>query len=334
MKAFRILLVIVASLSFFACSKSSSSDERRSPTTTSIGQPCEVLLVLDKEVMASELKDTLKEILECDIPGLNQSEPFFRVSRVPMSIYKGEMLKMHSKLFVKIVHGQADAQLQVAYNVDAKPQIQALLTAPDIASLQTYIRLNAEKVRQVLLDHQLSMIQSTFKRHHSKKVRSALQKYGLDGLLPEEIAYVKQGKDCFWASSRTSEKQLNFVFYRVPAQEGILSDRDQLVHLRDSVLAENIPGSRPDQWVETVWEQEKPIVWLNKRAQNGQMITELRGLWQMRNGAMGGPFVSYAWLDKDGQLSVIEGFVFSPSTDKRDLVRRLEAGMRTIKPIE
>ncbi len=330
MRYLRILLAIVASLSLLACTKSSSG-ERKSPTASSIGQPCEVLLVLDKEVMASELKDTLKEILECDIPGLNQSERFFRVSRVPLSIYKGEMLKMHSKLLVKIVHGQADAQLQLAYDVDAKPQIQALLSAPDIASLQTYIRLNAEKVRQVLLDHQFSMIQSTFKRHHSKKVRTALQKYGLDGLLPEEIAYVKQGKDCFWASSRTNEKQLNFVYYRVPASfNPQCPTLEDLVHLRDSVLAENIPGSRPDQWVETVWEQEKPVVWLSKRAQDGKMITELRGLWQMRNGAMGGPFVSYAWQEDDGQLSVIEGFVFSPSTDKRDLIRRLEAGMRTV----
>lgn len=331
--ASRLLALGLACLLIVGLSSCSSSAKESKPVTaSSIGQPCEVLLVLDKESMAGDVKDTLKSLLECDIPGLNQSEPYFRVSRVPKSIYKGEMLKMHTKLLVEIVPGTQAAELKVAYNVDARPQIQVLLTAPSEQKLKEYLRGNADKLRQVLLDHQLSMLQAPLKRHHSKEVRKALKTMGLDGLLPEEITFTKTGENFLWGSSRTSEKQLNFVVYRYASDGSELTDVDKMCQVRDSVMQLNIPGSQPDQWMETVWEQEAPVVWLDQRIRNGSPVAELRGLWQMRHGAMGGPFVSYSQYDeRSGQVTVLEGFVFSPSTDKRDLVRRLEAGMRTVE---
>lgn len=325
-------VICLALICLFVSCSSSSKDQKQKSLPKSIGQPSEVLLVLDKDVMASDLKDTLKSVLDCDIPGLNQSEPFFRVSRVPYSIYKGEMLKMHSKLLVRIEGQAKEANLKVAYDVDAKPQIQVLLTAPSVDELRAYLVQGADKVRQILLDHQLSMQQAYLKRHYSKTMRKDLKAMGLDGLLPEEIAFTKTGEDFLWGSSRTSEKQLNVVVYRYPSDGRELGDLNRMCELRDSVMQLNIPGSLPDQWMETVWEQGEPVVGLWQRVREEQPMTELRGLWQMRHGAMGGPFVSYSHYDKQkGQVVVIEGFVYSPSTEKRDLVRRLEAGMRTVK---
>jgi hypothetical protein len=52
----------------------------------------------------------------------------------------------------------------------------------------------------------------------------------------------------------------------------------------------------------------------------------------MRNGALGGPFVSLSSVDTvERKVIVGEGFVYSPSTDKRDLIRQMEAVLRTLK---
>lgn len=333
--------ICLALICLFAACSSASKEQRAKSLPKSIGQPSEVLLVLDQEVMASELKDTLRTILECDVPGLNQSESFFRVSRVPASIYKGEMLKMHSKLLIRIEKNLQETELKVAHDVDAKPQVQVLLASPSVVSLKDFLAQDADKVRQLLLDHQLGMQQAFLKRHHSKAVRKDLKAMGFDGLLPEEITFTKKGENFLWGSSRTNEKQLNFVFYRydsdgselsMPDARGGYGDLHRLCEIRDSVMQLNIPGSQPDQWMETVWEQGEPMVQLSQRLREGKRVAELRGLWQMRHGAMGGPFVSYLWYDENArQVVVLEGFVYSPSTEKRDLVRRLEAGMRTVK---
>ncbi len=325
-------LICLAMICLFASCSSGAKDQKQKSLPKSIGQPSEVLLVLDKEVMASDLRDTLKAMLDCDIPGLPRPESYFRVSRVPQSIYKGEMLKMHSKLLVRINPSEPECNVKVAYDVDARPQTQVLLVAPSLESLHGYVQANAERVRRLLLDQQLASQQSFLKRRHSKVVRKALKEMGFDGFLPEEIAWTKKGENFLWGSSRTNEKQLNVVFYHYPSDGSELHNSLILCQKRDSVMQINIPGSMPDQWMETVWEQDIPVVDIYKMRLDEREITEMRGLWQMRNGAMGGPFVAYYWYDSlNGRMVVAEGFVFSPSTDKRDLVRKLEAGLRTVR---
>lgn len=332
MKTSKLLLILGIGIIMGACSSSGSNKEKKTPTAASIGQPSEVLLIMDPSTMASDLKDSLQGILECDVPGLNQKESFFRVSRIPESIYKGEMAKMHSKVFVKVNEQAQKCDMMVAYNVDAVPQIQVKVEGPSVDALRPYLFENADRLRQLVLDHQLKTHQSYLKSHHSKNVSKELEKRGYQGVMPEELRWVKTGKDFFWVSSGSSDKQINFVFYRYASDGSELGDELRMAQLRDSVLQINIPGSQPDQWVETVWEKEMPVVFLNRCIRDKQQVNEMRGLWQMRHGAMGGPFVSYSTYDEAaGQVVVLESFIFAPSADKRDLMRTLEAGMRTIK---
>ena len=93
----------------------------------------------------------------------------------------------------------------------------------------------------------------------------------------------------------------------------------------------NIPGSNPDQWMQTTKIDGSPIISSCLREIAGKKVYEVRGLWEMRNGALGGPFVSLTSIDSvNNKLIVAEGFVYSPSTDKRDLLRTVEASLRTL----
>ena len=59
---------------------------------------------------------------------------------------------------------------------------------------------------------------------------------------------------------------------------------------------------------------------------------EARGLWQMHNDAMGGPFVSHSRVDTiNNRVIVVEGFVYAPEKMKRTMIRRLEAALYTLK---
>ena len=101
--------------------------------------------------------------------------------------------------------------------------------------------------------------------------------------------------------------------------------------IRDSVMRENVPGSRPDQWMQTTKVDGSPVLFTTMREVGGKQAYEVRGLWEMRNGALGGPFVSLTRVDSaDNRLVVAEGFVYSPSTDKRELLRTVEASLRTL----
>ena len=74
-----------------------------------------------------------------------------------------------------------------------------------------------------------------------------------------------------------------------------------------------------------------PVIFSRMRELDGRKVLEVRGLWEMRNGALGGPFVSLTRADPvSRKLIVTEGFVYSPSTDKRDLLRLVEASLITL----
>ena len=70
-----------------------------------------------------------------------------------------------------------------------------------------------------------------------------------------------------------------------------------------------------------------------RRDEDGDWL-EVRGLWDMHGGFMGGPFVAQVRVDSVARKVVCaEGFVFSPNSAKRDLLRSVEAGLRTLRKL-
>ncbi len=59
---------------------------------------------------------------------------------------------------------------------------------------------------------------------------------------------------------------------------------------------------------------------------------ETRGTWEVKNDYMAGPFLNYIIQDTiNNRLLVMEGFVFSPSIQKRNYMVELEAIFRSLK---
>ena len=86
------------------------------------GLPGELLLVVDKQVWESDLQDTIKTIVEAQVPGLAQSEPMFRVTRIFTKHYDRMFGTMHSQLFVNVNDKLRKPMIGVSRNVTAKPQ--------------------------------------------------------------------------------------------------------------------------------------------------------------------------------------------------------------------
>ena len=64
---------------------------------------------------------------------------------------------------------------------------------------------------------------------------------------------------------------------------------------------------------------------------DGIFRAELRGLWEMTNDMMGGPFVMQAFVNENtGMVVIVEAYVYAPEMNKRNLMRGLEATFYTI----
>lgn len=296
------------------------------------GLPSELLLVVDDKVWHSDIADTLKAITQGAVPGLMQEEPFFKTIRISSRNYTQTYTTFHSKLFVHLDSNLKDAMIGVSRDVVAHPQIEVTVGAPNLDLLRKFLSENALYIRGIIDDAQIEMRAENLRKHYNrdmeKKFTSAVG-YGLK--VPEQIRASKIRKNFIWAGTNLNEKDLNVVMYILPWDGKDIADEEKFVSDRDSVMRLNIPGSEQDQWMQTTKIDGSPILLSCMREIAGKKVYEVRGLWEMRNGALGGPFVSQTRIDSmNNKLIVAEGFVYSPSTDKRDLLRTVEASLRTL----
>ena len=291
-----------------------------------------MLLVVDKAIWNTDVADTLRGILQGDVPGLMQHEDYFRTVRVFSEDYRRIYTTMHSKLYVTINPSLKAARIGAASDVAATPQMEVYVESPDMDRLRSILSRSSTYLRDLIGDFQLEMRQGELRRKYSRKVSDDLgETLGMSIMAPANITSTKKGKDFLWGSSNLAEKDLNIVVYAYPWDGSDALTVGNFVGKRDSVMKANIPGSREDQWMETVREGDEPIVSSRRRMAGKTLVQEICGLWQMRNGALGGPFVSVARIDTPRSRVIVgEGFVYSPNTDKRELVRKLEASLRTL----
>ena len=273
--------------------------------------------------------------MKAQVPGLMQVEELFRVTRILSKDYGPTFTTFHTKLFVKVDKTLDKPLMGTRRNEYAKPQLELVVAAPTLDELREYLTLNSERIKEILVEAQIEKRVEQLRKKYSKKVDDDLKEVlGMSVRAPENMKATKKGERFLWGGTNLLEKDMNLVVYTYDWHGEELVDTGRYVEIRDSVMKHNIPGSSEGQWMQTVRERENnhPLVECAEREINGRKVMEARGLWEMRNGALGGPFVSISRVDTAaGRVIVGEGFVYSPSTDKRDLVRQMEAVLRTLR---
>ena len=64
---------------------------------------------------------------------------------------------------------------------------------------------------------------------------------------------------------------------------------------------------------------------------DNKTIFQTKGLWEVKNDFMGGPFINNILKDKQsGEWVVVEGFAFAPSVSKREYMFELNSILSTI----
>ena len=326
----RLLFLHVALLALVACGPDKTAEKR---LVRSVGLPSELLLVTDAQVWQSDLSDSLTQLLCGPVPGLTQAEPFFRLTRILSQHYKPKFSTFHSKLFVRIDPSLRRPLMGLDRDVVARPQIEVTVAAPTLDALRAYLSEYGPRARQLLADAQIDMRAAQLSRKPNRRISSELDSLlGLTIDAPTELCATKRRDHFLWAGTNRNERDLNLVVYTYPWDGSEVLTPENFVHRRDSVMQAHIPGSEPDQWMATTRVDGRPVLLSEMRLMDGRRVQQVRGLWEMRNAALGGPFVALASVDTAQQRVVVaEGFVYSPSTDKRDLLRTLEASLRTLR---
>lgn len=328
------------------------------------GKAGEMVLVMDTAQWKTEngIGTVLYEKILGSTRGvLPQPEPQFTVSQVAPSGFKS-ILRQARNVLIVTTFDQTSRESAIVRSYFGKGVIEKLISAKDSkkfffvkedvwAKGQTVELLYAkdeETLKEILSDPknqhiiaepfqeaETRNIQKTVLKEYSRKINSFLKReLNISMKLLDGYQVAQNDKDFLWLRHPELSFDKNIVIARIPYTDQNQFEAEKVVAFRDQMAKEYLYGDPSNQESFVVTESLVPVE-SHMTKVDGRLAVEVRGLWKTNNITMGGPFVSYTFTDKSGAyLYYIEGFIFAPGMDKRELVREMEAQLKTFKELD
>ena len=258
-----------------------------------------------------------------------QDEPQFHKSHITEAHYD-KITHLFRNIFrIEVGNIYTQAKLTIEKDVYSTPQLILTLHAPNQVEASVYITEHAKGIANLITSEEINReANDLYFEHNIKFAKTVKEMFDCEFYIPADIKKMKVGEDFIWASDDGLSSIQNICIYSLPYVSEKMFTKKPYIALRDTMMKRNIPGAKPNQWMQT----NPEFVWTKNISVAGQFAMEARGLWEMKNDAMGGPFISHSRLDeKNNRVIVVEGFVYAPDKMKRTMLRRLEAALYTLE---
>ena len=197
-----------------------------------------------------------------------------------------------------------------------------LIQAPTQAALSEYIEESKENILYVLEKSERDRTLEYANKYYEGSLRAMIQeKFGVDMKVPKGYMLRSSSEDFIWISYEHKLASQGFFIYSYP-YKGAQSLRPEALVAARNKFASRIPGPSEGSYMITYDEAEP----LSRAIRiNGRLWVEMRGLWDVKNDFMGGPFVSYSTVDTEtNRVVTLDCYVYSPQLPKRNYIRPLE----------
>ncbi|MCD8312998.1 MAG: DUF4837 family protein [Bacteroidales bacterium] len=289
------------------------------------GKAGEVIVVLGKDNWEGNLGNTLRDLLTAECPYLPQKEPLYSLINVVPPAFTN-IFQIHRNIIVFTINGDVTSP-GVVYLQDvwARPQCVININAPDAETAAQLVEDNGKMLLNALEQAERDRIIANSKLYEEHSLAPKVRAFiGGSPHFPTGYVMKKQTNDFIWIAYETTYVNQGFLIYKYPAR-GNEEDFaiENIVAKRNEVLKENVPGMFENTYMTT---SDITTPGLEFVKYKGREFAEVRGLWEVYNDYMGGPFVSETFYSRDGsELICMEGFVYAPKYDKRHYLRQVDS---------
>lgn len=302
-----------------------SKDQRIIPSSS--GNINTLLVVTDNLLWDDSVGEAIRNTFAAPVPALNQEEPLFTLSQMPTQVFSGFATK--NRIILKIEKGKP-ANTSIKEDAFAKPQTVVVVSGMTNQEIIDQISDNASKIISVFKKEEIKERQ----RQISKSLfddKALETELGVSLNFPTAYRIAKQDGKFFWIRKDIATGTMDLMVYEVPLfniKKGDSAVVD-IVRMRDSIGEVHIEGPVEGSYLMT---EEAFTPYISETILDNKPTYETKGLWDVKNAFMSGPFINYAIEDKvNKRYVVVEGYVFAPSVEKRDYIFELEAIIKSIK---
>ncbi|MEH6536870.1 MAG: DUF4837 family protein [Psychroserpens sp.] len=317
-----ILSVLFAILLFSSC----NNKEQKRYVPDSSGQINNLVVVADNLLWENSVGEAIRDVLAAPVEGLSKEEPQFSMSQMPTKVFSG--FARQNRTVLKIEKGK-EAGTQIATNAFARPQTMVVVSGQTNEEIIEQIKKNAPKIIDVFKKTEITERQ----RRTSKSLFNDTQireKLGVSLKFPTAYRIAKTEDAFFWIRKDIATGNVDLLLYEVPMTSIRKGDSAviDIVRVRDSVGKTHIEGAAEKTYMGT---EDAFTPFISEVIVDNKSAYETRGLWDLKNAFMSGPFINYAVEDKvNNRYIIIEGYVFAPSIAKRDYMFELESIVKSI----
>ena len=347
--------VVIMTIAFLlnSCTGGNTNKELQARAS---GKPGEIIMVIDTVHMNSQLGDELNLTFRKQVNGLPRPEPEFNVRYVLPEEFNS-ILKMAQNIIIVAVLENYSSNSERVKNYFTPNSLKRINEEPDLYLLSKqnewargqevlflFGKTEDELIKNIVENR--DKLRAHFNNIEKRRLNASLYK----AKELKEVSNVMMENHQFsmrvpfgWRIEYENPKS-QFVWLRLP---GIEVDRNIWVYYKDYYTEEvfdDVTTFRNEVTKKYIFDDKErndtsyvvvetlipPVT--NQINFNNKFAVEARGLWKTNNLSMGGPFVSYVFVDEElNRVYYIDGFVYSPGKPQREFIRELETILWTFQ---
>lgn len=288
------------------------------------GKAGEVIVVVEKSYWEGTLGDEVRGLLAADFPLLPQREPLYTLVNVIPTGFT-DLFKVHRNIVKVDIDPQA-ASFGVKYFKDvwSSPQCVIQICAADSESAIRMFRESGKQIVNTIEQAERDRIIRNSILYEERSIAPQVAEvFGGSPHFPSGYQLRKKTDDFIWVADIKQHTNQSILIYRYPAAGQNDFSVDNIIAHRNEILKENVPGMFDNTYMTTGTFYTPSVEFVKYK---GRDFAQTRGLWEVENDFMGGPFVSHSFYSQDGKdIIVAEAFVYAAGLDKRHYLRQVES---------
>lgn len=305
--------------------------------TRSTGETNTILVVTNnKDQWNSEIGEIIRSFFGQELPGLPQPEPMFGFLNIADENLNDVYQRYHNIFIVDIDPAWGEPLVETHKDLWAYPQRVIKITAAHLEDFR--FKFNEQRAAYLDFFNELERerILRNFKMAQDLGITRQLgETFGIYLEIPGGFFIAEKDKDFMWLRHTVTkvkqDVELGILIYRQDYLDTVVFNEDHIIALRNQVTMKYVSGPSKGSYMKVADEFFDPITGYAEDFPASYAI-ETRGLWDLENDFMGGPFISYTVLDETtGKVITLDGYVYYPNQPKRDYIRELEAIFHSLK---
>lgn len=314
------LTMIAALLAVFSC-----NNANRKPLLPSIsGKAGEVLIVVNKGDWEGNVGNELRSFLASDCPYLPQKEPLYTLINITPSTFT-DIFQIHRNIIIVNIDSKVtEAGVVCRSDVWASPQCVISINAKDGESALQSVKDNEAKILSTLEQAERDRIIANSIQYEERSLAPVItEMVGGSPHFPTGYVLKKKTDDFIWISYDTQYTIQGVLIYKYPATGKDDFALENLMSNMSEYMKNNVPGMFENTYMVISDAAVPQLEYIKYRSRE---FAQIRGLWDVHNDFMGGPFVSHAFYSQDGKdIIMMTSFVYAPKYDKRHYLRQVES---------